>query len=250
MEIGRDLKCHWVVSQVYLEIEISSLMVTRRLWEQQLRKRCKETLAALQRYQKHYRLVSELAKKGRKLFANTSEEAMRLAEEALDFIQKAQKAHKKLEKSVQGDTSFIQRYGFADFSTVIQQANQLQVNSNDMVLHYRYFKSVFEAYEQTTAGLVKSYEKAVHKTRFQMQELKKITDFSALSALWLAEKRPYRFLGWQQRFPALAEVVEAEKNKNYQMLMESLLQWQAECRDISQETFAYLSSQPHKLERK
>ncbi|KUJ75489.1 hypothetical protein AVO42_09215 [Thiomicrospira sp. XS5] len=232
------------------EIDISSLIVTLTLSEQQHRKRLQETLATLQRYQKHYRQLAELAKKGRKFFVNTSEEAMRLAEEALDFIQKAQKAHKKLEKSVQGDTSFIQRYGFADFSTVIQQANQLQVNSNDMVLHYRYFKSVFEAYEQTTAGLVKSYEKAIHKTRFQMEELKKEKDFSALSTLWLAEKRPYRFLGWRQRFPEVVETLEAEKPNIYQMLMESLLQWQAECRDISQETFAYLSSQPHKLERK
>lgn len=243
-----DLKTLVVPEQS--EVDVLSLIQSLMGSEQESRKILQETLATLQRYQKHYRLASELARKGKKLFAKTAEEAMKLNGEAIDFIQKVEKLHRKLEKHVLDDRSFMQRYGFSVFSSVIQNANQLQSHPNDKVWHYRYFKTSFEAYERTASGLVRSYEKAIRKTQFQIKELKHLNDFTELSALWLAEKRPYRFSGWRQRFPEVAEALEAEKPKSYQMLMESLSQWQAECRDISQETFAYLSSQPHKLERK
>ncbi|MGC9386734.1 MAG: 6-hydroxymethylpterin diphosphokinase MptE-like protein [Hydrogenovibrio sp.] len=227
--------------------DIRPLIETLTLDEPTERKQLQSTLATLQRGQKHYRNVTQLAKKGQALFAQTAPEAMHLEAEAMTFLQRVEKQYRKLEKSLKEDQAFVQRYGFYAYSPVIQQAKVLQASPYDRRAHYDYFKASFKAYAQIASDLAEIHQKAARNIQFKLDELKNKTDFEALATLWLSWNRPYRFLGWQQKWPGLAETVKVENASSYQMLMESLMQWQADAKVISTETYAYLSANPHRL---
>lgn len=210
-------------------------------------KKLKATLTTLQRQQTFYRDLYQLTQKGLKAFEQTPEAAMGLTDEAVTFIQKVQKLHKKLEKQVKNDKAFIQRYGFEAFTDLIRLAKELEAKPQDKRLLYRYFQSAFSAYGQTVLKLEVAYQQAIANTRFQLAESKRLDQFDGLSQLWLSEQRPYRFLAWQARFPEIAKKAETEQAEHYQQLVQALEDWWQNQKALSQQTFAYLSAHPHKI---